>query len=241
MPKKESKKTKAMVESIALSEIKTDAGTQIRLVMDEETIQKYHHALVKLKAKFPPIIVFESRGKFYLADGFHRFKAHKMARRKKIECKIRQGTKRDAILYAVGCNADHGLPRTNEDKKNAVVTLLKDKKWNEWSSRKIAQACKVSHTYVDKLRKNMTGNVSSKRKFIDKYGNESEMKVKKKGSSKKKETPGNVSTDTLFKMLPKTTAKRLKSYSSKNKVDEMEVVKKALRLYFESESKRKKK
>jgi hypothetical protein len=35
---------------------------------------------------------------------------------------------RDAILYAVGANASHGLKRTNRDKRNAVL-LLKDLEW----------------------------------------------------------------------------------------------------------------
>ena len=240
MPKKESKKTKAIIESIALSEIKTDAGTQIRLVMDEETIQKYHHALVKLKAKFPPIIVFESRGKFYLADGFHRFKAHKMARRKKIECEVRQGTKRDAILYAVGCNADHGLPRTNEDKRKAVLTLLKDKEWSKWSNAQIAKKCKVSAVYVGKLKKKHTINVSSESvTYKDKHGKTRNMKVGNIGRKSKQTT--NVYSDAIFEILPKTTAKRLKTYTSKNKMNEVDVIKKAVKLYLESESKRKKK
>ena len=43
-----------------------------------------------------------------------------------IEAEIRDGTRRDAILYAVGANSDHGMKRSNRDKRNAVMTLLKD-------------------------------------------------------------------------------------------------------------------
>lgn len=228
-----------ITKTLPLSEIKIEAGTQIRLDMDDTTIQKYHHALVKLKAKFPPVIVFESRGLYYLADGFHRFKAYKMARRKSIHCEIRKGTKREAILYAVGCNAEHGLPRTNEDKKNAVMTLLSDKTWSEWSSNQIAKACKVSHTYVNKLRKNVTSNVSSQRKVMTKHGTMSTMDVSKIGQKSGKPTR-NVSSDFLLEYFPKTTVNRLKKYSSRNKVDEVDVLKKALNLYLKSEAEKKK-
>jgi hypothetical protein len=44
----------------------------------------------------------------------------------KISADVREGSRRDAILYAVGANASHGLKRTNRDKRNAVRVLLKD-------------------------------------------------------------------------------------------------------------------
>jgi hypothetical protein len=50
-------------------------------------------------------------------------------------------------LYAVGANASHGLKRTNRDKRNAVLVLLKDPEWQGWSDREIARRCVVSpHT-----------------------------------------------------------------------------------------------
>ena len=36
-----------------------------------------------------------------------------------ISAEMRDGTWRDAVLYSVGANAAHGLPRTNEDKRRA--------------------------------------------------------------------------------------------------------------------------
>jgi hypothetical protein len=47
----------------------------------------------------------------------------------KISADVREGSRRDAILYAVGANASHGLKRTNRDKRNAVMVLLKDPEW----------------------------------------------------------------------------------------------------------------
>jgi hypothetical protein len=54
------------------------------------------------------------------------------------------GSRRDALLHAVGCNAKHGLKRTNRDKRNAVRKLLQDP---EWVNEEIAWRCNVSpHT-----------------------------------------------------------------------------------------------
>jgi hypothetical protein len=47
----------------------------------------------------------------------------------KISADAREGSRRDATLYAVGANASHGLKRTNRDKRNAVMVLLNDPEW----------------------------------------------------------------------------------------------------------------
>ena len=68
---------------------------------------------------------------------------------------IRQGTRRDAILYSCGANAAHGLPRTNEDKRRAVRKLLEDTEWMFWSDVKIAEVACVSHDFVSRLREEL--------------------------------------------------------------------------------------
>lgn len=45
-----------------------------------------------------------------------------------------------------------GLKRTNEDKRRAVLILLKDPEWQMWSDRRIACHAGVSNTFVAKLR-----------------------------------------------------------------------------------------
>jgi hypothetical protein len=65
---------------------------------------------------------------------------------------IRQGTRRDAVLFSVGANATHGLRRTNEDKRRSVMTLLNDPEWARWSDREIARQCGVDNSFVSRLR-----------------------------------------------------------------------------------------
>ena len=48
-------------------------------------------------------------------------------------------TQRDALLYAAGCNAGHGLRRTGADKLKAVRLILADPEWAKCSSRWIAE------------------------------------------------------------------------------------------------------
>ena len=137
--------------SVAIASINMDGGTQPRAAIDFDVVEEYALALAS-GAAFPPVVVFFDGSTYWLADGFHRTHAHKVAERQSIECDVRQGTRRDAILFSVGANASHGMRRTNEDKRRAVLALLNDSEWAGWSDREIARRCAVGADMVGRLR-----------------------------------------------------------------------------------------
>jgi hypothetical protein len=137
------------MKKLNVNAIRIDGGTQSRVSLDEQTVAEYVDALESL----PPVIVFEDGADYWLADGFHRLHAYRTAGKASIPADIRTGTKRDAILFSVGANGTHGLRRSNADKRKAVGVMLADAEWSQWSDRKIAEACGVSHTFVALLRK----------------------------------------------------------------------------------------
>jgi ParB-like chromosome segregation protein Spo0J len=134
---------------LSVDAIRTDGGTQSRESLDPAVIGEYAATLGLL----PPVTVFFDGSDHWLADGFHRVEAANQSGAKRIPADIRQGTRRDAILYACGANAAHGLRRTNADKRRAVEVLLRDEEWSQWTDRKIATAVGVSHTFVAELRR----------------------------------------------------------------------------------------
>lgn len=146
-----------MTEILALpiETISISGGTQSRAALNQETVAEYAEA-IRLAVELPPVVVFNdgASGGLWLADGFHRFHAHRAAGAMEITCDVRVGTQRDAVLYSVGANASHGLRRTNEDKRRAVMTLLNDAEWAAWSGNQIAKACAVSESFVRHLRLN---------------------------------------------------------------------------------------
>ena len=101
-----------------------------------------------------PVVVFYDGESYWLADGFHRWNAHRNQEEPTIRGIVHQGSRRDAVLYSVGANADHkpALPRSRADKRRAVLTLLNDPEWKQWSDRAIAKMCKVHHQMVGRLR-----------------------------------------------------------------------------------------
>jgi len=136
---------------LALDKIRIDGGTQSRAKIDNKTVKEYAEAM-KNGDKFPPVIVFYDEHDYWLADGFQRYEACLSNNFDKIDCKKINGTKRDAILYSVGANATHGQRRKNPDKHKAVITLLEDEEWREWSDKIIAEKCFVSVTLVYTIR-----------------------------------------------------------------------------------------
>jgi hypothetical protein len=163
------------VIEVPLTRIETDPELQPRAMMNAVTIEEYREA-IEHGEKLPPVIVFDDGENFWLADGFHRYEATAQAAIAKIEAEVREGSKRDAILYSVQANATHGLRRSPADKRKAVITLLQDPEWTKWSDREIARKTRTSHTFVAKVRQ-QTGNVASERTYEDRHGNVTTMET----------------------------------------------------------------
>lgn len=164
---------------LKVEDIERDSDVQPRAYMDGNVTDDYAQ-MMKEGVKFPPVVVFYDDKTYWLACGFHRVHAAEIADIEEIEADVRKGTKRDAMLYAVGTNATHGLRRTNADKRRAVETLLRDGEWSQWSDAIIAKACKVSRSLVTTIIGQKTNDPRpDKVKYRDRWGNEGERDVSK--------------------------------------------------------------
>lgn len=147
-------------KKLDITKINVEGGTQIRAAVHENTVAEYSE-LMKTGVELPPVEVFFDGMVYWLADGFHRVAAALDAGLDTILANVRTGKKRDAILFACGANASHGLKRTNADKRNAVETLLNDSEWVKWSDNRIAEAVAVSQEFVRQVRNQLTTVVGS--------------------------------------------------------------------------------
>lgn len=150
-----------MIKPIDISKIRIDGGTQSRKQVYEDTVASYTEVVLD-GGKMPAVDVFFDGKEYWLADGFHRYHAHKRAAVRALECEIHTGTRRDAFIFSRGANAEHGLPRTNEEKRLVVTSLLEDIEYADASEREIARICKVSHTQVGRIKKAMELNKKQK-------------------------------------------------------------------------------
>jgi hypothetical protein len=146
--------------SINLARIK-DPGAQMRIEMRAETVNDYAEAMLN-NADFPPVILYHDGTHYWLGDGYHRVAAARKIERESIKAEVREGSARDAILCGVGANATHGLQRTQADKRHAIERLMSDPEWARWSDRKIAEAAKVDHKTVAKVRRELSGEIPTR-------------------------------------------------------------------------------
>jgi len=137
-----------------LTEITVDSSLQGRCKLNQEVIDEYSEAL-REGIKLPAIKVFRIGSRYYLVDGWHRYFAHKKAGLEDIEVEVIDGNMREATLYAIGANDDHGLRRNNEDKRKAVMMLLDDVEWSEWNDSEIAKASRVSRMTVSRIKSSL--------------------------------------------------------------------------------------
>lgn len=141
-------KTMANIKYLPLGGIVTE-GMQIRVKMDPDVVLDYAEAM-KAGKKFPALLTFFDGKDYFLADGFHRLYAARELKLAKIACEVRDGTRLEARLAACGANQDHGLPRSNPDKRRAVQVALELRP--EWTNRMISELVGVHHDMVSERR-----------------------------------------------------------------------------------------
>ncbi len=148
------------MEMLEIGLFAVDNSAQPRAQMDMIIVAEYGLAMQSGDI-FPPVVTFHDGDNYWLADGFHRWYAASAYGIGELPVDVRKGGLREAILHSVGANVDHGLRRSNEDKRRAVEIMLADDEWSQWSDREIARRCGVSQPYVGNLRQVHTDNVIS--------------------------------------------------------------------------------
>ena len=148
--------------TVPMEQIRIDGDTQPRVEISDNLVAEYVEQLEN-GTEFPPVTIFFDGADHWLADGFHRYHAHQKLNREEIAADVHEGGQREAILFAVGANAEHGQRRTNMDKHKAIMTMLtnelvsKDEKGNPFSDREIGRLCKVHYRTVGKIRTELYG------------------------------------------------------------------------------------
>lgn len=136
-----------------------DRSMQTRAETNAETISEYAEAM-RGGATFPPVTVFEvTPGYYVLADGFHRLVAVDQNGGSTITAEVHAGTRADALKHALKSNQNHGLRRTNADKRHAVKMALKE--FGDMSNKVIAEMCGVSDMFVGGQRQVQTDCTST--------------------------------------------------------------------------------
>lgn len=156
---------------------------------------------------WPPIEVWrdEIDGEtfLFLGDGYHRVEAATRAGITHFQALIRPGTLRDAWVHSLGANAEHGKRRTNADKRRAVEQALSDASLAAMSSRRVAEICKVSKTFIENMRREL--DITRDTVLVERGGTVYEMDTSDIGASapKRREGEALVAVELTKTKLPK--------------------------------------
>jgi ParB-like chromosome segregation protein Spo0J len=101
---------KIRVVKLALDDITLDAELQPRATLDRSTWEQYMYLLAD-GVVLPPVTVFHDGEAHWLADGYHRWHAHKALGAEQIDAEVRKGSHDDALTFMLKANAKHGRPR----------------------------------------------------------------------------------------------------------------------------------
>jgi hypothetical protein len=154
----------SIAQLVPLASIPTDEACQVRAKIRPAVVRDYAQAMTEQLRegglRFPAIVLFSDGQRYVLADGFHRVLAAREAGLSEFPAEVRPGSERDALFCSILANAEHGLPRSNADKRKAVSLLLNDAVWSKWSDSEIARHCRVSSRFVGKVRQGASLNDS---------------------------------------------------------------------------------
>jgi len=150
---------KIVVVTMPLSALVIDADVQPRVDgLHPPTVKEYRERY-KAGDTFPPLVAYGTKKKAIVSEGFHRAEVYRLEEVAEVDVELREGGKEEAKLNALGSNKNHGLRRSNADKRRAVETALSMRP--KWSDRKIADHCGVHHQMVADARSQLDDSSSS--------------------------------------------------------------------------------
>lgn len=172
------------VSKLLASLVEVNADTQPREELDRGHIDELRLAVAEAKAsKFPqplpPADVFQdNEGRFWMADGWHRYFAWTEEGLTTIPVYLHEGSMEDAILFGCGSNV-HGKARTNRDKRRVVrLTLAHPRAVREkWSIEQVAHHCHVGVTLVKQMRKELADGRRVKPRAAESNGHPSILRI----------------------------------------------------------------
>ena len=102
---------------LPLQRLAVDQTLHARSSVSTRAIRRLQEAAASGE-ELPPVVAFQQSPDepCWLADGFLRFYAARRDGRETIPVEIRPGGQREAYVHACGANAEHGLPRTRDDR-----------------------------------------------------------------------------------------------------------------------------
>jgi hypothetical protein len=143
--------------------IRLDVPSPARAEIRQDVVEEYAEIYKEDReaandpfARMPPVVLFFDGDNYWVGDGFQRTLAAITAGLSEIKADVRKGGQRDADLFALGCNEDHGARSSNADKRSKILWCFADPEWKNKSNREIARKCNISECLVRTVKAEQT-------------------------------------------------------------------------------------
>ena len=206
--------------SIPLADITQDHAMQVRGEVDPKRVDEYT-AIIKEHGRMDAMAVFtENNGTMlWLADGFHRIQSYAKAGLEVAPCKVRTGSKSEAVKYALKENGHHGAPMTNAQKRHAAGIAVADKTIGEMADKDIAALIGCSPSLVASARKGETPKQATAKTKAKQSGKREAESAAPRSATARERKPAEAPKPTKAAIL-----KQIEEYVDRDQVDEAEVV-----------------
>ncbi len=134
-----------------------DHRAQPRTGVDLAVVADYAEA-IRRGDEFPPGDAFGTTERAFLASGWHRYHAARTAGCDAMAVTLHDGGLEEAIWFSCGTNTDHGLRRSNADKRRSVEIALGARRGAP--DREIGRHCGVSDFLVRSVRAGLEASAS---------------------------------------------------------------------------------
>ena len=139
---------------ININTINIAKSYQSREEIDQTMVEEFAEDMLH-GDKFPPVLIYVVNGEKLIADGFHRYFAHKKNNKTSIEVDERVSDMDSYVLKCTSVNNIHGKRPTTQDKIRSLHRMLKiDEVSTLWLDKDIARHLNVSISFVYKHRDN---------------------------------------------------------------------------------------
>jgi hypothetical protein len=147
---------------ININTINLASSYQAREEIDQEMVETFAENMLH-GDKFPPILIYVVNGEKLIADGFHRYFAHKKNNKTSIDVDERASDMDSYILKCTSANNKHGKRPTHKDKIRSLARMLLIVEVSLWQDKEIARHLDVSTSFVYKHRENKPEAVTYER------------------------------------------------------------------------------
>ncbi|MBK1655363.1 ParB N-terminal domain-containing protein [Allochromatium vinosum] len=137
---------------LPISALTIEPEIQQRARIDEALIAEYAES-IKEWIDSAPIIVYSDGQTRWIADGFQRTEAARRAGLYAVPAIRIDGTRQDALRYALGANATHGRRRGREDLERAYRTAVREGFCRPTDTEAVASLLKCSARWASELTK----------------------------------------------------------------------------------------